>query len=728
MSEMWPFRGLRVVEAASGIAAPLCGRLLVDAGAEVIAVDVPTPETSDASDPWRDFLREGKSVGKVEDLPQILDGADLVLTSLTHQAAEQFGLDCPTVLANYPGLAAACVTPFGQTGQHSGLASNDLVLSALSGLADCTPGFPDRCARFDDPPVQSCAPLAEAAGAFVAAVAISAALHARMQGVPGPRHVEVASLEAAISMLVNEWGPTAYSGTVRGRRPGHMDNEPNCYLECADGWINVVGMTPAYWTALTELMGNPEWAAAPEYATPRSRGQHYRSLRERLGEWAKTQNGRKFMEAAQARGLPSCVGLDLSETVASQHVADVGSLRRVGGAVYPADPVVINGAHRARPSAPSAQPRARPSGANGEVGRRGPLVGVRVIDITQFLAGPYAGQTLARLGAEVILVESATHHPGRNVGPFGGEPAYDASMNFNFCNRGKQSVQLNLKTDEGRKLLTELIKSSDVVIENFSRRAAEKLELTYDALKEVREDIILGSISAFGRHGAWGGYTALHSGVFLMSGLAGVTRDDAGRPRMPGSAVPDTLTGTFLALAIVQAIADRARTGRGGQVEVSMLDVALTCMGGLVPEAASGTTGSPNRTATFLRCVEPARFVAVSADDGQALDELATTVATQTRREAMETVQAVGATGAPVLDVSEVMLDPDLHARGFILADTHPVVGPRPVPATAWLYDGVRPEVGHSPRLGADTDEVLGRIVQLDAAELDALRAQGALT
>jgi crotonobetainyl-CoA:carnitine CoA-transferase CaiB-like acyl-CoA transferase len=724
---MWPFRGVRVVEAATGIAGPLCTRLLADAGAEVTAVDLPLRDTTEVSDAWRRFLRQGKCAARWEDLGRLLAGADLVVTSLTHCDAEEFGLDCPTLLARHQDVIAACVTPFGQTGQRSGLGSNDLVLSALSGLADCTPGFPDRCAHFEDPPVQSRAPLAEAAGAFVAAVAISGAIHSRLQGAPGPRHVEVASLEATISMLVNEWGPTAYSGTVRGRRPGHMDNEPNCYLESADSWINVVGMTPGYWTALTELMGNPAWAGAPEYATPRSRGQNFRSLHERLGEWAKTQNGHEFMEAAQARGLPSCVGLELSETVASQHVADVGSVRSVDGALYPADAVVSNGVRRTRPATDDERLAPRAGRTNGEVGQGGPLSGIRVVDVTQFLAGPYAGQTLARLGAEVILVESATHHPGRNVGPFGGEPAHDASMNFNFCNRGKQSVQLNLKTDEGRRILTELIKSSDVVIENFSRRAAEKLELTYEALKEVREDIILGSISAFGRHGAWGGYTALHSGVFLMSGLAAVTRDESGRPRLPGSAVPDTLTGTFLAFAIVQAIAERSRTGRGGQVEVSMLDIALTCMGGLVPEVASGK-GLDSDAGRFLPCVEPGRYVAVSDNDGQARDEMASTVAKLTRREAIETIKAAGATGAPVLDVAEVMLDPDLYARGFILADTHPVVGPRPVPATAWLYDGVRPEVGHSPRLGADTDEVLGRIAQLDAAALEALRAQGALT
>src|SRR5262249_1916925 len=123
-----------------------------------------------------------------------------------------------------------------------------------------------------------------------------------------------------------------------------------------------------------------------------------------------------------------------------------------------------------------------------------PLRGVRVLDLTQMVAGPFAGQLLAALGAEVIIIESRVHLPSRQFGPFAGEPAYNASTNFNHANRGKQSVELNLTTTEGRTLLRHLVSTSDVVLENFSRRAAQKLGVTYDELKEVREDLIVASI------------------------------------------------------------------------------------------------------------------------------------------------------------------------------------------------------------------------------------------
>jgi crotonobetainyl-CoA:carnitine CoA-transferase CaiB-like acyl-CoA transferase len=732
--EMWPFQGLRVLEVATGIAGPMCGKLLLDAGAEVTVLDLGLAETADVSDSWRAFLRDGKRVLGAGDgsIPELLAGVDVLVTTLTHVEAAAHGLDCPTVLGAHPRLLSACVTPYGQSGEYSGMAGDDRTVSALSGLADCTPGFPDRCERYEDPPVQSRAPLAESAGAFVAALALSGAIYARMSGVDGPRHIEVASLEAAASMPVNEWGPTAYTGVAGGRRPGHMANEPNLYLECADGWIILVGFTQPFWNGLVQLMGNPEWVNLPQFADPTTRGQHYGELRERLQAWALTQNGREFTDAAQALGLPMCTGLELAETVASEHVEAVGSVREIGGLPFPADPLVVDGARRSRPPARAAasEPRtdmgAPTASGSGSPHPAGPLAGVRVLDLTQYLAGPYAGQSLARLGAEVILVESATHHPGRDTGPFGGEPHREASMNFNFCNRGKQSVSINLKTAEGRALLTDLIRSSDVVIENFSKRAAQKLGLTYDLLTDIREDIILGSISAFGRNGPWGDYNALHSGVFLMSGLASVTRDSLDRPRMPGGAVPDTMTGTFLALAVVQALAERTRTGRGAQVEIAMLDVALTCMGGLVPGTATPAAGPP-ANGGFLASAEPARFIAVSGTP-EAVAGVGDVAQSHTRREAVAIARDSGLVAAPVLDLAEVMLDPHLHARRFILADTHPVVGARPVPATAWLYDDVRPAVEHAPLLGAHTDEVLLALTDLDAAGIDGLRSRGALT
>ena len=221
-----------------------------------------------------------------------------------------------------------------------------------------------------------------------------------------------------------------------------------------------------------------------------------------------------------------------------------------------------------------------------------------MLDLSQIVSGPYAGQLLAALGADVVLVETSQRLISRGFGPFVGE--------------------------------------SDVVLENFSGRAARALGITHEELREVREDIVLASISGFGRSGPWGDYVALHSGVILLSGLASVTRDSAGDMRLAGAIYPDLLTGTYMALAIEQALAERALTGQGCHVEVSMLDVMLACMGDLVPSAAAGESIGPS-PARFVPSLEADRFVATSATDA-ALDD----VAGQTRRDAMESLQAAG--------------------------------------------------------------------------------------
>lgn len=733
---LWPLRGMRVVEVTTGIAAPLCSRLLADAGADVVTLDLGQAGGAPVADHWPAYLDSGKErrAAGPGGIAAELAGADLLLTSLLPAEAAALGVSPEQAQAANPAIVTATLTPFGPAGPYAGLHGDDVSVAALSGLADVTPGFPDRRERMDDPPVQSRAPLTEVAGALVGATAIMGALLLRIRGEECPRVVDLSSLEATVTLIVNEWGPTAYGGGVRGRRPGKMDQEPNSYLQAADGWVNITGMTPPYWEAVVDMMGRPEWALAPEFATAESRSANYGPLMAGLSAWVRQQPRLELMETAQAKGLPICASTDLRDTLASDHVAAVASTRIENGLVLPADALVVNGERRARPPRGGERPVAAHRSAGAPGARAGvsaapehlPLRGVRVLDMTQFLAGPFAGQTLAALGADVVLVESSTRLVTRSFGPFGGEPTYDASMNFNYCARGKRSVTLNLKTDEGKATLDELIRSSDVVIENFSARFAEQLGLGYERLRTLRPDIIVGSLSAFGRRGPWGRYIGLHSGVMLLSGLASVTRDEVGRPRFLGSALPDTLSGTYLALVVEQALAQRELTGEGCQLELSMLDVGLCCMGGIIPTAA---TDDPlkQHPARFLRTSEPERFIALEASLGDAeWAALEREVAGMTRADAMAALQARGLRAGAVQDLQEVMDDRHLAACGFTAVDDHPVAGARPAPGVGWVYDGERPQLRHAPRLGADTDDVL-RGIGIDGERLEALRAAGAL-
>jgi crotonobetainyl-CoA:carnitine CoA-transferase CaiB-like acyl-CoA transferase len=718
-----PLSGMRVVDVSAGIAGPMCGKLLADAGAQVTKVELPPGDPARAFDPplrWFEFLNRGKRhVGAEPESAEVADllaEAHVFLTSQTHRHASGSGLDCPTLLQRHPRLVAACVTPFGQTGPYEDYVADDLVLSALAGLADATPGFPDSCARADDPPVQSLAPLAEMAGGIVGATALFGALLGRARGGAEVRHVEVAVHEVAASFMVWEWGMAAYGGGIRGRRPVPADLAPNCYLPCLDGHVVLVAFTEPHWRGLVDLLGNPDWTADPAYADAALRAEHWDSLGERLAEWARGRRGLDVLDGAQARGIPCCCSFELRDTVRTRQVEEYGSLERDGAPAFPADPIVVN-AERRRPSNSTTKAFSRetvePAGT--------PLAGVRVLDLGQVVAGPFAGQLLAALGAEVIVVESRAHPVSRLFGPFVGEPKHDASMMFHQVNRGKASVEVDLTTAEGGRVLLELVGAADVVLENFSRRAAERLGVTYEELSKVRDDIILASISGFGRRGPWGDYVALHSGVILLSGLASVTRDAQGEMRLAGAIYPDLLAGAYLALAIQEALLSRMQSGRGCHVEVGMLDVLLTCMGGLVPAAVDGMTFGPH-AGRFLRTAEPAGYLAVS---DAAVDERE--VARLTRREAMERLQARGTKAGAVLDIGEVMTDPHLVARGFVVEGDHPLAGPRPMPAVPWLYDGERPQLGHAPLLGDRTAQVLTEVAKLSHEEVEALRLDGVL-
>ena len=664
-----PLAGIRIVESGDGLALRLCGRLLADAGAEIVRV--PLAADSLLAQPygadWAAWLDEGKT--ESADGEADLASAWLLLTSHPHGSP----LGCDSALARHPRLIAACVTPFGQDGPRAGQPGDDVAVAAMSGLADATPGFPDMQKTAGDPPVQSLAPLAEAGGAFIAAAAVFGALLTRLRGLPGPRHVEVSTVESAAGLMIFEWSQHAFGGPIRGRRPDLPELAPNCYVDTADGTAVIVAFTDPFWERLKGLMGNPAWAEDPDFATSISRGFAWDRLRPHVEAWAVTQPGRTLLETTQAAGLPSCCSLRLVETLTSEQARTTGAVSdgKLG------DPVVMSGRRRTRLPA-AEQPAAVPPPALVPGPAVAPLSGIRVLDLGQIVAGPWAGTMLAALGAEVTYIEPPGFPLTRRFGPFIGKPIHDAGAVFSQVSRGKRSIQADVKSADGRELLYGLVRTHDIVLENFSADAAEGLGLGYEALRAVREDVILASISGFGRKGPWGSYGAFHSGILLLSGNADVTRDESGRMRLAGAIYPDFLAGTVMAFAVEQALALREQTGAGRHVEIAMLDVLLASMGGLVPAALGGEAFAAH----------PARFV--PANGGYIAEH--------------------AGLRTPVLDIGQVMKDEHLNARGFVLTQEHPVSGATTVAAVPWRYDGTRPVLPHSPLLDggrADLPELL---------------------
>ena len=398
-----------------------------------------------------------------------------------------------------------------------------------------------------------------------------------------------------------------------------------------------------------------------------------------------------------------------------------------------------------------------------------PLQGIRVADFGQIIAAPFTSQMLAWLGAEVVLIETESRMTTRVWPPFAdGEFGIDRSGGFNLVNSNKLSCTLDLRHPDALELAKDIIGISDVLVENYSTGAMERMGLGYDAVKKLRPDIVYLSLGAFGRSGPFKDLTGFHSVINLFSGLAAVTGHPGSHPRIMGGLIPDAFSGCYCVLAVLEALYHRSRTGEGQYVEASMTE-ALT---GLIPEAVMeysltgkeqervGNRDGRKAPHNMFRCLGEEKWVAISVEtDAQfrALSQAAgrgdwaddarfTTASARlenqdalelllqewtAEREVAEVVaalQAAGVPAAPVADTAEVLTDPHLVERGFVARLDHPVVGVRPIPTLPWATDGQRvSDLRPAPRFGEHNPWVLKELLQVSDEEYDRLVASGAI-
>ena len=394
-----------------------------------------------------------------------------------------------------------------------------------------------------------------------------------------------------------------------------------------------------------------------------------------------------------------------------------------------------------------------------------PLAGVTVIDFGQVYQGPYAGLLLARGGADVIMVEPPLGEPLRVREAVGG----GASLPLAMLNTNKRAITLNLKSPKGVELLKAMARKADVLLENFAPGVMDRLGVGADVLMAENPRLIYASATGYGLSGPERDNLAMDITIQAASGAISVTGFPDGPPVKAGPAIADFLSGAHLYGAIVTALFERERTGRGRLVEVAMVEAMFPALASSLG-MAHGNPGQPfarvgNRHAGLA--VSPYNVYAcrdgwfaiicnnddhwralLSAMGREDLDgdprfttnaarvaHMAETdavveawAANHTRAEIFAATGAHKVPSAPVRDLHEVLANEHMRGRGMLEVVEHPKLGPITVPGSPLRYHGTPPTpatVSHA--IGADNAEVYGQLLGLSAGEVAQLKAEGAI-
>jgi crotonobetainyl-CoA:carnitine CoA-transferase CaiB-like acyl-CoA transferase len=393
-----------------------------------------------------------------------------------------------------------------------------------------------------------------------------------------------------------------------------------------------------------------------------------------------------------------------------------------------------------------------------------PLADVRVLDASRVLAGPLCGQILGDLGAEVIKVERPG--AGDDTRAWGPPFAGPLSAYYLSCNRNKRGIALDLAKPEGLPLFEELVRRSDVLLENFRAASAEKLGLGTDRLLTLNPRLVVCSISGFGRTGPLSDLPGYDFAIQALSGLMSITGPVEGPPFKVGVAVTDVLTGLYAASAVLACLHARERSGHGYAVDLALLDCAVAAQVNLVQAYLTSGTVPPRQGNAHLQIVPYQAFataddwlVLAVGNDGQwrhfcqaaerpdlaAESRFATNTNRVQHRDELvpilegvfrarssaawqDRLQAAGVPHAPVWDYAQLFEQPQAAARGLRVTVRDPDGRPVDLVGTPFHIQGATlPEPTSPPRLGQDTERVLTELLGLDAARLAELRGRGVI-
>jgi crotonobetainyl-CoA:carnitine CoA-transferase CaiB-like acyl-CoA transferase len=781
---------MRVVDLADE-KGELCGRLLADLGADVIRLEPPEGARSRALPPFTPggeaslyfAVRNAGKRGAVADLETeagrarllaLLDGADVLVESTQPGALERLGLGAKTLLARRPSLVVTSVTDFGQDGPYRDYSGTNMVVVALGGMLHRA-GIPAK------PPVMIPGQLAYDVAGVAGALGTLLAFHKRLQTGAG-QHVDVSAMDATAGL--SDWSLPNYSLNAQlGHRAG---TGIYTLYRCADGFVRMIILVPKHWRALLDWVGRPEALCDPKYDQFVNRLMELPKIVAVLETFFADKPKIAVAEEAQRRGIPATPLLLPGEVLGNAHTQARRTFRalpvapgltaqiasgflsvdgeRAGPATGPPELGELGAGgwperpERAGLAARCARPPAPPEGGY-------PLRGLRVLDCGVGAVGVEVGKFFALFGADVIKVECSEAPDFIRV-------ILSSYMNASFLSssHSKRSFGVDLRTERGRELLKELVRRSDVFIENGAADAMPKLGLGPDHLRALNPRIVSVSSQSAGSSGPWSGWIGYGPNTHSFSGLQHLWNypEDEERPAGSTAVHPDHLVGRLGALAGLAGLIHRERTGKGSHHDLAQFETPINLMadlfaqeslapGSVRPLGNASPRGAPwsclpcagddewcvvnvrsdaewQRLRKAIGDPEWAADPALDTAEGRiarraAIDEgLTAWTSARDPREVMETLQAAGVPAGIVAHPGHHLSDPQLLHRGYPKLVVQPEYESILVEGPPFLgSDLPEPVIAPAPKLGEHTRDVAREILGLSDAEIQALVDAGVL-
>ena len=783
----FPLSGWRVLDLSSEIAGPYCAKLMTDLGADVIKVETPTQPDPlrrwTASDhrlePDEDgalfqFLNTSKRSIALdpfdeedrESILKLAERSDLVIESWGPGGLAARGLDVATLQARCSSLCVLSISNWGLEGPEAKRAATEFTLQASTGSIDYR-GLPGR------KPVFSGGRIGEwAAGSFAATSALSSVLSARKTG--RGHHVDLSIFEAMVLCLtvyhdLNSQfveGPLARSIEIPSIEPGK------------DGYVGFCAITGQQWMDFCAMIGRQDIAEDERYLDGRRRMEHFDFMREMIQDWTRKHTVEEMIELAGLLRIPVAPVGNGQTLPEMEQMKERGVFRKgPGGFLQPRPPFILERA-KFRPPEPAPKldahrdeilaelevPHSAATAIEADADPL-PLSGLKVADLTAFWAGPIATSYLADMGADVIKIESIQRPDGmRFAGAAQKESLWEWSPVFHGANSGKRDLTLHLDHAQGREMLLELIKKSDILIENFSVRVLENFGLRWEELKVANPRLILVRMPAFGLEGPWRDRPGFAMTVEQASGLAWMT-GYADLPLVVRGAC-DPIGGMHAVFALLAALEHRRLTGEGQLIELPLMEVAVNMAAEQVIEqsaygqsltrnenrgpvsAPQGVYATAEEEALLAIAIpndgcwqalqavmgdpEWARNPAWQKTDGRRADhdaidaQLEAWLKRQAPDAALEKLLQANIPAARLVNAHSLMPNAQLQDRGFFQEMEHAFTGPTRYPGWPMAFSGF-PRALHKrppPSLGEHNHEVLREVFGLGDEEIEQLEEE----